>query len=223
MRSVYCISGLGADHQIFTRLKVPGFEFRPLAWFAPEDEEGMRAYAVRMRAGITDKNPILLGVSFGGMMAIEISKLIPGATVIIVSSIRERRQMPFWIKASGWSHLYRLVSPRSVRGSLSFFAGRMPRLENHFLGVETVEDARLCREFRQQADPNFIGWAIRRIVHCQNDWLPASFYHIHGGKDGMFPLRRVEATHIVPDGGHLMVFNRAAEVSRLLGLILGGS
>jgi len=221
MRTVYCISGLGADHRIFARLHVHGLEFRPLPWFMPLDEEQMRAYALRMSAGINDKNPILLGVSFGGMMAIEISKLIPGSTVIILSSIRERWQMPFWIKAGSWFHLYKLVSPQSVRGSLSLFGGRLPRLENYLLGVETAEDARLCREFREQADPNFIGWAIRRIVNWQNDWAPASFYHIHGGKDRMFPLRRVEATNIVPDGGHLMVFNRAEEVSQLLGLILG--
>ncbi len=154
-------------------------------------------------------------------MAIEIGKLIPGSTVIIVSSIRDRRQMPFWIKASGWSYLYKLVSPRTLRGSVSLFGGRAPRLENYFLGVETAEDERLCREFRAQADPNFMSWAIGRIVHWQNDWIPASFYHIHGGKDGMFPLRHVQATHIVPDGGHLMVFNRAEEVSRLLVTILG--
>jgi pimeloyl-ACP methyl ester carboxylesterase len=221
MRTVYCLSGLGADHRIFARLEVPGIEFRPLPWFMPREEERMRAYAARMSAGITDKNPILLGVSFGGMMAIEIGKLIPGATVIIVSSIRERRQMPFWIKLGAWFYLYRLVSPRSVRASLSFFGGRVALLENYFLGVETAEDAHLCREFRQQVDPNFIGWAIRRIVQWQNEWAPASFYHIHGTKDRMFPIRKVEATHIVPNGGHLMVFNRAAEVSRLLGLIPG--
>ena len=219
---MYCISGLGADHRIFSLLEVPGVEFRSLPWFRPLDKESMSSYAARMSAGITDKNPILLGVSFGGMMAIEIGKLIPASTVILVSSIRERRQMPFWIRASGWTYLYKLVSPRSLRGSMSLFAGRVPRLENYFLGVETADDARLCREFREQADPNFIGWAIRRIVLWQNDWVPASFYHIHGTQDGMFPLRRVEATHIVPDGGHLMVFNRAEEVSRLLVTILEG-
>jgi hypothetical protein len=36
----------------------------------------------------------------------------------------------------------------------------------------------------------------------------------------MFPLRKVRATHVVDDGGHLMVYNRAEAVSGILAGIL---
>ena len=35
----------------------------------------------------TSRNPILIGLSFGGMMCIEIAKLIPVEKVILISSI----------------------------------------------------------------------------------------------------------------------------------------
>jgi len=167
-----------------------------------------------MRARIEAERPILLGVSFGGMMAIEIAKRIPGATVIIVSSVRDHRQLPFWIKAGGRVYPHWLIPRmRRPRWRVSF-------LENYFLGVETDEDGRLVSEFQNKVDQQYLDWAIGTIARWSNEWTPPHFYHIHGGRDRMFPLRRVDATHLIPDGGHLMVFNRHAAVSNVLREIL---
>ena len=168
-----------------------------------------------MRAGIVGERPVLLGVSFGGMMAIEIAKQIPRARVILVSSVRDHHQVPLWIKLGG--QLYpRWLNPR-MQGSR-----KLTRIiENYFIGVESEEDSRLVSEFQNKVDREFLYWAIHTIARWKNLWSPASFFHIHGGKDQMFPIRKVQPTHIIPDGGHLMVFNRAAEVSGMLREILG--
>jgi pimeloyl-ACP methyl ester carboxylesterase len=210
----YCISGLGADERIFSRLEVPGVELRPLPWLTPVPYEPIGEYADRMRAGIADERPILLGVSFGGMMAIEMAKELPGATVIIVSSVRDRRQLPLWIKAGGRVYPHWLI-PRMRRPRW-----RVRSLEGYFLGVETEEDRQLAGEFQDKVDQQYLEWAIGTIARWQNEWTPPSFFHIHGGRDRMFPLRSVEPTHVVPDGGHFMVYNKAEEVSRVLRGIL---
>ena len=211
----YCISGLGADHRIFSRLDVPGVEFRPLPWLMPVPYEPIGEYADRMRAGITGERPVLLGVSFGGMMAIELARKLPGAVVIIVSSVRDCRQLPFWIKVGGRVYPHWLI-PRLRRPRW-----RIGFLENYFLGVETEDDERLVREFRNKVDQRYLDWALHSIAYWKSMWTPAPFYHIHGGEDRIFPLRTVQATHVIPDGGHLMVYNRASEVSRVLRDILG--
>ncbi|HVU95561.1 MAG TPA: alpha/beta hydrolase [Puia sp.] len=224
----YCISGLGADERILSRLELPGVRLRPLPWLMPAStHEPFDDYADRMRAGIGSLWPeatdlgaageptVLMGVSFGGMMAIEIAKKIPGARVILVSSVRDHLQIPFWIRIGG--RVYprwldpRVKAPRRLMG----FA------EDYFIGVESAEDRRLVSDFQNKVDRQFLYWAIQTIARWQNEWAPRCCYHIHGGRDRMFPIRKVQPTHIIPDGGHLMVYNRAEAVSSVLREILG--
>lgn len=184
-----------------------------LSWLIPAGEEPIGSYAARMRTGISVDRPVLLGVSFGGMMAIEIAKFIPEAIVIIVSSIRDRHQLPLSIRMSG-----RLVNDRwKLPANLPLLAP----LQNYFLGVETEADARLAREYRGNIDPLYLQWAIRAIAFWQNEWRPEHFYHLHGTRDRTFPIHRVEPTHVIEGGGHLMIHNKAEEISAIIKAILG--
>jgi pimeloyl-ACP methyl ester carboxylesterase len=215
MSTVYCISGLGADEHIFDGLDVPGVTWAHLPWLMPSGDEPLEAYAGRMKAGIRGDDPVLLGVSFGGMMAIEIAKLFPAAMVIIVSSIRHWRQLPLPIKMTTHLGLGKWTPPANLR--------LLAPLQDYFLGVETKADARLVREYRGNVDPHYLQWSIRNIAGWQNEWQPASFYHIHGSKDKIFPINLVEPTHVIEGGGHLMIHNRALEISGLLTGILAGA
>jgi pimeloyl-ACP methyl ester carboxylesterase len=167
-----------------------------------------------MQAGIHDEQPVLMGVSFGGMMAIEIAKNFPAARVILVSSVCDHSQVPIWIKAGG------RVYPHWLNPGIRRPRRLMQLVEDHFIGVESAEDSQLVSEFQNKVDRLFLYWAIHAIARWQNQWKPPRFYHIHGGKDRMFPIRKVQPTHVIGDGGHLMVFNRAAEVSGVLREIL---
>ena len=90
-KNIYCISGLGADEKAFAKIKVPGYALQHLLWLTPEKDEALEAYAKRMAKQIPDANPILMGLSFGGMLCIEIAKLIPVEKVILISSIPSYR------------------------------------------------------------------------------------------------------------------------------------
>lgn len=212
----YCISGLGADERIFSRLELPGVRLRPLPWLVPVSaHEPIDGYADRMRAGIDGDQPVLLGVSFGGMMAIEIAKKMPGARVILVSSVRDHLQIPLWIKIGG------RVYPRWLNPKVKAPRRWLRFAENYFIGVESAEDSQLVADFQNKVDRQFLYWAIHTIARWRNQWSPPSLYHIHGGKDRMFPILKVQPTHIVPGGGHLMVYNRAEAVGSVLRAILG--
>jgi pimeloyl-ACP methyl ester carboxylesterase len=208
MRPIFCISGLGADERIFSRLRVPGFKLVCLPWITPLHDEPIRDYACRMLAPVSDVEPIFLGVSFGGMMAIEMARQMPTAKVILVSSIRHHEELPAWMKLSGKLRLNRLI-PGKPPPWLS-------PLENFFLGAETPEEVVLCNEFRQNVDPAYLHWAISQVLHWKNEWQPTQCFQLHGDRDRIFPVQQVRPTHIVPGGGHLMISNRAEEVSRIL-------
>jgi len=208
MEPIYCISGLGADERIFSRLSIPGRTLIPVKWITPLKDEPIGEYALRMAGQIRSEAPVILGVSFGGMMAIEIAKIHPGAKVILVSSVKSRKELPEWMKLSGTLRLNKLLPANP---------GAWVRVgEINFLGAETEEEVRLCNEFRKTVDPAYLHWAVAQVINWRNDWQPPVLYHLQGSKDKIFPLHKVSATHIIPGGGHFMIMNRAKEVSDIV-------
>jgi len=187
---------------------------RHLPWLMPEDDEPLAAYADRMRKGIAD-DPILLGLSFGGMMSIEIAKYYPAATVILLSSIRNHEQRQGWMTLGEKLHFDRWLSKENNRPN-SILRRWTERMEDYYLGVESDADARLVSDYRNQTDRRYLRWAVARILQWENRWTPPRLYQLHGGQDRIFRLPRRSVTHYVPDGGHLMAFNRPKIVSSLL-------
>ena len=64
---VYFVPGLAASIEIFENIKLPKeqFEMHYLEWILPIYNETIQSYAKRMCEGITHKNCVLIGVSFG--------------------------------------------------------------------------------------------------------------------------------------------------------------
>jgi pimeloyl-ACP methyl ester carboxylesterase len=212
MRNLYCISGLGADERVFQRLQVEGFRLNFLRWLDPIGNEPIEDYSKRMTSQVEDRAPLLMGVSFGGMMALEMSKHIPTEKIILVSSIKTRKELPQWMKFSGRLRLNRLAPQRPWQW--------MSPVENHFLGTEGWEEEQIARSFRENIDPRYLRWALKQILNWQNQFQPSRLYQIHGSADKTFPIKKVRATHIVKGGGHFMVMNRASEISGILQEIL---
>ncbi|MGK6351614.1 hypothetical protein [Parapedobacter sp. DT-150] len=45
---------------------------------------------------------------------------------------------------------------------------------------------------------------------------PSNTVHIHGTADRILPFRFVKADYVIPGGSHLMVVNRAKEISDII-------
>ena len=50
MKTIYCISGLGADERAFSKLRVKGYELKVIPWLIPGQNETIQEYAARMAA-----------------------------------------------------------------------------------------------------------------------------------------------------------------------------
>lgn len=221
MKHVYCISGLGADERIFSKIAWPeGICVHYLHWLTPQHpQEPMEHYARRMSAAITEPNPILMGASFGGIMSIEISRLIPVQKIVLLSSITSYRELPWWMRTCGKLKLD-AVLPR--KGN---FRKRLPLhlfhpVQNFFLGAESEEAKKLAAEFRDKVDAAYLKWSIHQILNWKNDGVDVPFVQIHGNRDKLFPISNVSPTHVVENTGHFMIFQRSSEVSRLLQAVL---
>lgn len=213
-KTIYCISGLGADEQVFSNLRVEGHRLQHIPWLVPGKKEDISTYAGRMANAIKTPSPVLIGVSFGGMIGIEIAKQLQLNKLFIVSSVKSVAELPAWMKAVGKVQLNKLLPARSYK-----YAGS---IGNRRLGVSTKEEKEMVRQYRRNADPQFVDWAINQVVNWKNDWQPGHLVHIHGDKDKMFPIKRISATHVIPGGTHMMVYNRAAEISRYIAVSVQG-
>ena len=202
---------MGCDHRIFRRLQVEGFEFVPLPWVANSDDDTLITYAAKMAVNIKDANPILLGLSFGGMLAVEIAKQINVKQVILVSSAKTSNELPEPGKFARY-----LVKKRLIPA----FCFSLP---NRFLmGLRGIVP------FSEQTKENgptaisgkFMQWALKAVMDWHNGSFTENVTHIHGTMDIVIPLRNVKADYVIKGGVHVMVHNRADEVSNILSGIL---
>ena len=110
---IYFVPGLAASEKIFDNLKFPKdqFETHCIEWKIPNNlEESIANYAKRMCEEIKHENPVLIGVSFGGIMVQEMSKHINAKKIIVISSIKSNKEMPKRLIAAQRSKVYKFFT-----------------------------------------------------------------------------------------------------------------
>lgn len=210
---IYLFSGLGADERVFQKLTFPGYTVTVIQWVTPVEGESMPQYAERLLPQITVSYPILIGLSFGGMMAIEVAKLMATTQVVLISSAKQRTEIPFYFRLAGRLRLHRLLPTRLMK--------RATILSYCFFGAQSTEDRQLLKAILADTDPRFLKWAINTIIHWSNLEVSEKIQHIHGTNDRILPVQFVSCQYTVKGCGHLMVFNRSDEVQDILNTILG--
>ena len=205
----YLISGLAADSRVFKHIRLPeNFDIVHLDWIQPVRNESLRDYSIRMAERVnTDEPFVILGLSMGGMIAAEISKVKQPAKTILVSSVPSSKNLPIYFKAAGSLKLYKLVPVAALK-----WAARTKR----FFTTETSEDKELLRKVIQESDNHFIKWAVEAILKWNLQELPPNFIHIHGSRDEVLPIRFTRPTHIVKGAGHMMVMTNSKEINQIL-------
>lgn len=211
-RKIYCISGLGADEKVFCNLQLNGHKLVHIPWLVPKKKEDLQSYAARMASFIKDPSPVLLGVSFGGMVGIEIAKQMELKRLIIISSIKSTNELPRWMKIAGKIKLNKVLPVKSTKLTEA--------LDNNRLGVATKEEKIMVRNYRKNANPVYVDWAINQVINWKNDWHPGHIVHIHGDRDKLFPIKKIAATHVINGGTHMMIYNRASEIGNYIESLL---
>lgn len=212
MKTIYCISGLGADERAFSKLAITGYQLKVIRWLMPLPDESLFKYAERMRVGIDDENPILMGLSFGGMLCTEIAKQIPVQKIIIISSIKSSKELPWWMRSVARLGINKIVPMRSSKITQP--------IQNRMLGVKSEEEKTLVASLRREADLPYTNWAVNQAINWKNDWQHPNIFQIHGDADNMFPIKYIKPDYTIKKGGHFMIMNRAAEVSACINNIL---
>ncbi|MCY7420364.1 MAG: alpha/beta hydrolase [Chitinophagaceae bacterium] len=212
MMTVYFIAGLGANKRAFDYLDLSWCSPVFIDWIDPLPKESLVDYALRLRQVITEPNPVIVGVSFGGMLVTEMAKADDTIRAIIISSNKTYKEFPAYLRMWKYLPVYRLLNPKLVKAS----GGLTCRI----MGPQGIAQKETFKKILSETDPRFTVWAIDAILHWQNKSIPANVIHIHGSGDRLLPAKFVKAHYIVDKGRHIMIMDKAEELSALLKTLL---
>ena len=209
----YLIPGLGADERVFQNLlPLLRGETRVLPWLTPEPAESLPHYAARMAAAIPPEQPgLLVGVSFGGVVGLEINRLRPRLRTVLISSIPDASCLPPLLRLVRATRAYRLFPPQALK--------LFPRAGQWYFGVRNGAEYHLFRQILRDMEPAYTRWAIHRLLHWDSTHVGRST-QILGTHDRVFPPGPTPVDYLVRGGGHFMAYSHAPEISVILNQLL---
>lgn len=210
---VFFFSGLGADERVFRNLVLEGMDVHFVKWIKPAPDETMECYAKRISNQIHSENPILVGLSFGGIMAQEVAKIVSTKQVILLASVAYKGEIPWYLRCLRWCALHKLL-PKSL---LSVYFTPL----DWFFGLANEEERGLLKSIIHETDVDFAAWAVHQVVVWSQAQKMQNVVSIHGTQDRIFPIRYINADFQIIGGGHFMTLNKSKEISMLLNKLMG--
>ncbi len=211
MPVIYVISGLGVDERVFKNISFAGYQPVFIKWISPLADEAIEAYAKRLSAQIKHQKPVIAGLSFGGIMAIEIAKIMEVEKIILLTSVKTKHELPFYYRLPGSLNIHKLIPT---------FLLKNPNIFSRWIFGAESQDWKLFAELMHDLDPVYMHWALDKIAKWQNEFTPPNLIHIHGGNDHIFPPHFLKPDILIPAAGHLMTVNRADQVNAVLRKVL---
>lgn len=199
---VYFMPGMAASSSIFEYIKLPEDQFivHRLDWFPPKPEESLEDYAKRMILKIEHENSVLLGVSFGGLLVQEMSKLLKVKKLIIVSSVKTKHELPRRMKIAKRTKAYKLLPTQ--------FISNVEILAKYVFGETATKRVALYKKYLSMSDKHYLDWAIEQMINWDQSTTNHDIVHIHGEKDAVFPIRNIKECIKIPNGTHIMIINK---------------
>ena len=202
--TIYGISGLGTDERVFKYLELSQ-KIEPIRWIKPKDGESIQSYAHELSDQIKDEEFILIAVSFGGLIAVEMNKFLKPRLTILISSASEKSDLRV---------VYRLIGMTGFVRYIPSFLLTPPKILMCWLfGAKNKE---LLYEILDDTDLEFTKWAIMQLITWNNTDKTSDLIKIHGTKDKLIPYKQNNQTIAIESGEHFMVVDNAREISQLL-------
>ena len=208
MNKIYIFSGLGVDKRVFEKIDFGNLNHEFIDWIEPLKNESLSEYSKRVSKKINTEKPILIGLSFGGIVATEISKIIETEKVILIASAKTKNELPLLYRLAGKFKLNKLI-PASILKQQNF-------LTNWFFGVNSKEDKILLGRILTETNSKFLKWAINEIANWKNIQKPKNYIHIHGSNDKIIPIKNVKVNFTIENGGHFMTVNKPNEIEKII-------
>lgn len=194
--------GMAANSSIFEYVKLPESTFTAhfLEWEIPQKGESLQEYAWRMCQKISAENPVLIGVSFGGVLVQEMAKLIHVKKVIIISSIKCNGELPVKMQFAKYTKAYKLLPTR--------LAKNLHILAKYAFGETVKKRVALYQKYLSVTDKFYYDWALEQLINWKQKEPPPGIIHIHGEKDPVFPSKKLSNYIEIKGGTHVAIIQK---------------
>ena len=201
MTHVYFMPGMAASPLIYENISLPldQFTIHHLDWLIPKTKESLEHYCRRLMQDIYHENPVLIGVSFGGVIVQELAKLIKVEKLIIISSVKSFTEFPRRMRFSRRTGLHKLLPTSWIQNfeTLSKYGSRI-----------APKKMELYKRYLNMSDQKYLDWALDTMIQWDQKTPPKGIVHIHGDKDPVFPIKYIKGCIVVKGGTHVMIINR---------------
>ena len=195
--------GLAASSMVFENIKLDGkkYSLHRIDWIQPKKNESIKTYCVRLSKKIKHKNPVLLGVSFGGIIAQELDKIIKVKKLIIVSSVKSHKEYPI---------LYKIARDYQLNNALPF--GMFDNFIKFSLKLninKLYKRIDLAERYLTERNEIYLEWAVWSLLNWKQEKYRPDLIHIHGDKDKVFPIENISKCIKIKGGRHEMIILKA--------------
>ena len=195
--------GLAASSLVFENinLKNSKYQLHRLDWIQPKKNENLNSYCKRLSKKIKHKEPILLGVSFGGIIVQELDKILNVKKLIIVSSVKTHHEYPV---------VFKIARDYQLNNALPF--GMFDNFVKFSLKLninKLYKRIDLAERYLTERDERYLEWAVWSLLNWKQDEIREDIIHIHGDKDKVFPINNISNCIKIKGGKHEMIILRA--------------
>ena len=193
---------------MFQNFSFEGYNVIHIDWILPLENETLQNYALRISENIKDENAILIGLSFGGILSVEISKIKKFKKVFLLSSAKTKFEIPFYYRFLGKLNLLRII-PSSI-------LKRVNSLTYLVFGAKTNAEKSLLEDIVRNTDERFLKWALHQIMNWENENYSENIVHIQGDIDLILPHIFVKYDYLIKGGTHFMTLNQSKEIETII-------
>jgi alpha/beta superfamily hydrolase len=168
-----------------------------------------------MSKKITAPNPVLIGVSFGGILVQEMAAFLNPMKVIIISSVKSNAEFPRRMKIAKTTKAYKLI-PTSIFSNIE-------KLSAFSFGKSIGQRLKLYERYLSVRDVHYLDWAIERVLLWDRTRVDPNVIHIHGDADEVFPLHYIKNCIVVKGGTHVLILSKYKWLNENLPAIIQGT
>ncbi len=196
---LFVLPGIGGDERLFDGQRAVR-DIRSINWILPaHPREPLTDYAARLAREVHLLEPFDLGgSSFGGMIALELARHLAPRHVFLFGSCRSPEAVAPLLRA--------LRSLAAIAPDRLLHPPKMLQpLVARWFGASTPSDVDLFARMLAATPPAFLRWASNAVFSWPGVLeLPIRIHHVHGDRDRLIPLRRVQPDRVIAGAGHLL-------------------
>ena len=205
----YLLPGMGADHRLYGALQLKYGTMHPLDWMPHERSNTLQEYAEIIVKRIITPNNIIIGSSMGGMVAVELSRIVKPVATVLISAPTGRHEFPAVLKAFDKLGIHRRLKPSQLM--------QLNRIASTFMGFTSKEHEQLFYQMLRGNGEDFLHFSVKAVLGWNNTQPPEGpFIQIIGSRDRLFRKTVAHTPYMIQNSGHFLAYENPQAIASVI-------